>query len=345
LRHLPRCAAGATESVEPRKRQTVLSDPDTNSQSLTAPLVSVLVPAFNHQEYIEYCLDSIVESSYIPLEILVIDDGSKDDTYARVCSWREKNAHRVMRMTVRQQTNQGVTNTLNTLISLAQGEYVALLGSDDALEPDGIALRVSALERHPEWLAVIGDCSIIDGAGRQEAASAFGDTFHAHIPALLNPHRIGRELILKWAIPGPAMLARQTTYDVDIGVGLYDEQLSVEDRDFYLRLLSINALGFIPARVARYRWHVENSTNLRGSTVLRDGILGEWHNIMAFSGLNRWLLTLVSIRGSAHLHAAHQNGRGNHIRGRILWLVGSILGIAQRCAYLLHRLEIPTRGA
>jgi glycosyltransferase involved in cell wall biosynthesis len=311
-----------------------------------APLVSVLVPAFNHQEYIECGLDSIAMSSYAPLEILVIDDGSSDDTYVRACNWMKDNADRVMSVAVHQQTNQGLARTLNALVSLSRGEYVALLGSDDALEPNGIALRVSALERHPEWLAVIGDCSIIDGVGRQEVASAFfGRRFHAHLPALLNARRIARELILRWSVPGPAMLARGTAYNVGVGVGPYDEQLEVEDRDFYLRLLSVNALGFIPERVARYRLHGQNSADLRLSTVRRDGVLGNWRNIKSFSGLNRWLLTLVAIRGSARLRAVQMYGRDNHMQGRFFWLVGVILGVAQRSAYLLHRSVSPPRGS
>lgn len=322
-----------------------MSDPQWDAQQHAAPLVSVLVPAFNHQEYIEYCLDSIAESTYTPLEILVIDDGSSDDTYLRVCNWMENNANRVTRVAVCQQTNQGVTRTLNALITLARGQYIALVASDDALEPDGIALRVSALSRHPEWLAVFGDCSIIDGTGRQQAASALKSMRHAHLPALLNPGRIARELILRWSAPGPAMLARRTAYEPNVGVGLYDERLQVEDRDFYLKLLSINALGFIPERVARYRWHRENSTFLNGSIVGRDVVLAEWRNAQSFKGLNRWLLTLVAIHGGASLRAAHHNGRGNHIRGLIMWLVGKTLAIAQRCAYLLHRLMSPPSKA
>ena len=115
------------------------------AQYLGPPLVSVLVPAFNHQEYIKCCLDSIAESSYLPLEILVIDDGSSDATYARACAWMDDNAHRVKRVTVCRQANQGITRTLNALISLARGEYIALLGSDDVLESDGIALRLSLI--------------------------------------------------------------------------------------------------------------------------------------------------------------------------------------------------------
>ena len=196
-----------------------MSDVHLRHLSNLAPLVSVLVPAFNHQDFIESCLDSIVESAYVPLEILIIDDGSVDDTYARACAWGEINSHRVMRVIVRRQENQGLTRTLNALVASAEGEFVTVLASDDELEPDGIQLRVSALQQHPEWLAVFGDCSIIDAAGHQQSLSALASESHAHFPALMNPRRIARELILKWYLPGPAMLARRTAYDPIVGVG------------------------------------------------------------------------------------------------------------------------------
>jgi len=76
--------------------------------------------------------------------------------------------NRVERIAVRKQVNQGIGGTLNALVALSRGDYVALIASEDELEADGIALRVSALQHHPEWLAVFGDCSIIDGAGSQK---------------------------------------------------------------------------------------------------------------------------------------------------------------------------------
>lgn len=322
-----------------------MSDPDMSSESHSSPLVSVLVPAFNHQEYIESCLESAAESSYAPLEILVIDDGSSDDTYVRVCAWMERNARRVQRVEVRRQRNQGVVRTLNSLIALAHGEYVAVLASDDELVPAGIALRVSALQRHPEWLAVFGDSSVIDSAGNQEAASAMVSRHHAHFPALLNPRRIARELILRWSVAGSVILARRTAFDVGTGIGPFDERLEVEDRDLYLRLLSVDALGFIPGCVARYRLHGENSIFVRQSIVWRDVVLAERRNISSFRGLNRLLLALVALRGRAGLRAADQRGRGHWVRGQILGVAGDLLEIALRFAHLAHRFVSCPGGA
>ena len=319
-----------------------MSEVHLSSPSKLAPLVSVLVPAFNHQDFIVSCLDSIVESSYAPLEILIIDDGSVDDTYARAYSWMEINSHRVMRVDVRRQENQGITRTLNALVESAQGEYVALLASDDELETEGIQLRVSALQQHPEWLAVFGDCSIIDSAGHQQSPSALKSESHAHFAALMNPRRIARELILKWYLPGPATLARRSAYDSSAGVGPYDEKLRVEDRDFYLRLLSINGLGFIPDRVARYRLHGNNSSGvLNRSVVWRDAVLSEWRNAPSFGVINRSLLALIAIRGWTILRSADHIDRGNRLRGQTLGVVGKMLSIARKSAYLLHVLSSP----
>jgi glycosyltransferase involved in cell wall biosynthesis len=297
--------------------------------------VTVVVPAYNHGAYIETCLDSIADSDYAPLEIVVLDDGSIDDTYMRACDWMKSNEHRVSRVDVRKQTNQGIARTLNRLVSQAQGDYVAILASDDTLEPDGIALRVSALERHPEWLAVFGDCSIIDANGLEVSSGSLGSVHH-DMRALLNPRRIARELILRWYVPGPATLARRTAYDTAIGAGQYDEGLDVEDRDFYLRLLAINAVGCIPERVARYRIHGERSTS-RQFIVERDGVLSEWRNITSFHGLNRGLLFLVAIRGFVRVRYSQKNGQGNCAHSLALQVVSIFLGMIKRGAYVLHR--------
>ncbi|WP_166792661.1 glycosyltransferase [Cryobacterium algoricola] len=300
------------------------------------PLVSVLVPAFNHQEYIEACLDSVAASGYAPLEILVIDDGSTDATFPRASAWMEKNSHMLSRGEVRQQPNEGITRTLNTLVGMALGQYVVILGSDDALEPGGIGIRVAALELHPKWLAVFGDCSVIDSAGRITAASALSSLHRAHVPSLRDPRRIARELILKWSVPGPAMMARRSAYSAE-GVGQYDERLRVEDRDFYLRLLCVSALGFTPETVAKYRLHGLNSI-FQGSSVSRDMTTAEWQSVSNFRGLNRWLLILVATRGTCALSAADQTESGHLVRGAALRLIGRGLEVIKRVALVATRL-------
>ena len=269
---------------------------------MSGPLVSVLVPLYNHEKYIETCLDSIGAEGYPDLELILLDDGSSDRSFALASAWIEAHRERFVRVQVRTQPNAGICRTANRLLQEARGPYIAFVASDDALKPGGLRARVDHLERHPALLAVIGDAEAIDGEGRTLAASTIQDIHRGSRRTLARPGRITRELILRWSIPGPVMLARKTAWDPVLGAGSYDETLALEDRDFYLRLLALGALGFLDLSVARYRIHSLNSCrrpsgdpdlaslqNLIAADIKKSSTI----NLHRFKGLDRFLLALV----------------------------------------------------
>lgn len=216
-------------------------------------LVSVVVPAYNHERYVEATLDSVRDEGYPNVEIVVIDDGSADGTWDRICAWKERNAGRLSIQAIRQQ-NAGLTVTLNRLLDRADGEYVTMLASDDRLVPGGLAARVSVLEARPDLIAVFGDARVVDANGRvtSEHAIGFGDS-RARARLRRDP---AREIVEHWGVPGPVMLYRR---DAVRKLGGYSEDLSLEDWDLYLRLASRNAIAYIDETVAEYRWHGENT--------------------------------------------------------------------------------------
>lgn len=225
---------------------------------MNEPLVSVLIPAYNHEAYIQSALDSVAADGYPRVEVIILDDGSRDGTLAVAQAWASRHASRFERVEVLTQPNRGVCRTLNRLVSHAQGEYLAFLASDDELVAGGLGLRMKALQEHPAWLAVFGDAEMIDGEGRQLCKSALVEEFRADKRALLDSRTRGLELLLHWCVPGPVFMARRAAFDPDQGVGPYDERFVFEDRDYYARLLSRCALGFVDAVVARYRVHGRN---------------------------------------------------------------------------------------
>ena len=108
-----------------------------------------------------------------------------------------------------------------------------------------------------------------------------------------------RELLLRWSIPGPVFLAWRETYDPSGGVGMYDERLIVEDRDYYCRLLARNALGFLDVPVSAYRVHGANLCRRPNITYFRSFALAEHRNAARFRGFDRLILVLHSWRYSA----------------------------------------------
>jgi glycosyltransferase involved in cell wall biosynthesis len=256
------------------------------------PLVSVGVPVYNHERFIESCLDSIVASTYRRLEIVVIDDGSTDRSFEVALDWGERHRGQVARLETIRQENAGVTKTLNRLAGLMKGEYLIFLASDDLLLPDGIWARLEALQKRPEWLAVFGDSRTIDAEGRILHASSLQGIFGANRRALQSDEHRAMELILRWSAPGPVLMLRREALAT---IGGFDESTLVEDRDFYLRLLARNALGFIDVPVSCYRVHEagtvqSNRTNRRIQEAVAQA---EVANSNRFAGAQRWLLKMI----------------------------------------------------
>ncbi|NCC34249.1 MAG: glycosyltransferase family 2 protein, partial [Chloroflexia bacterium] len=110
------------------------------------PLVSVIIPVFNRAGVITVTLDSIKEQTYRPIEILVVDDGSVDESALEVQSWIDKNTAQHLSAHLARQENQGAPAARNRGIEKASGRYLQFLDSDDTLEPEKIEAQVEALE-------------------------------------------------------------------------------------------------------------------------------------------------------------------------------------------------------
>ena len=108
------------------------------------PLVSVCICSYNHEKYIEYCIESIFSQDYRNVEILVIDDGSTDGSLNLLNDLKSKSP---FPMTVLSQKNSGfIGKNFNKLFSMAKGKYVSIISSDDALLSDAISKKVKIME-------------------------------------------------------------------------------------------------------------------------------------------------------------------------------------------------------
>jgi glycosyltransferase involved in cell wall biosynthesis len=258
------------------------------SLPVAPPLVSVLVPLYNHARYLERCLGSVLEDGYPRVEIIIIDDGSKDDSALLARQWFERqDPERIERFDLESRPNRGVTRTLNELLGKAQGEFLILLASDDHLLPGGIGARLEYLRLHPHKLAVFGDCIVVDDAGKKTHESGIADLYGGHTACLVREDLLALELIFNWCVPGPGFMARRELYGL---VGEYDESLKIEDWDMYLRIAARGALGFIPAPVAAYRYHGGNSVvNETMRMAQLDSLMRiAWKHHRSFTGVHRY---------------------------------------------------------
>lgn len=123
------------------------------------PKVSVIIPAYNHEQYISEAVQSVLTQTFEDFELIIIDDGSTDNTFAELEKITDPRA-KVLR-----HENQGAARTINKGISLARGEYTAILNSDDVFLPQRLAVMSSYLDRHPEILLVSSLVQPIDHSG------------------------------------------------------------------------------------------------------------------------------------------------------------------------------------
>lgn len=115
--------------------------------------VSIIVPAYNAQNTIGRCLDSILKQTYSDFELLVMDDGSRDDTPRILDEYAASDA----RIRVIHKANSGVSDTRNQALDLASGEYIQFLDADDWITPDATRLFVRTMEDNPTCDMVIAD--------------------------------------------------------------------------------------------------------------------------------------------------------------------------------------------
>lgn len=119
---------------------------------MNTPLISVIVPVYNVQAYLENCVNSLLEQTYQNLEIILINDGSADDSGV-LCDWL---AQRDNRVRVIHQRNQGVSVTRNNGISCANGEYLVFVDSDDTVDVQYVQALYRGVVEHDADLVICG---------------------------------------------------------------------------------------------------------------------------------------------------------------------------------------------
>lgn len=213
--------------------------------------LSILIPSYNHAHFIVNTLNSHLESNPFSYEIIIIDDGSKDNSVQVIKDWI--NQHPEVEIKLISRENRGVTATLNELIDLSRGKFIRLFASDDLSYSNANKDLVDFLEKS-DCDAVFGYARVIDDAGT---------LVHSNSIEFLGRHvrdyqmDLKRSVILKWAIVGPSLMLRRTVFGV---IGKFDEKSLIEDWYLYLNLISQCKVGFHNHPVADYRIHASNAS-------------------------------------------------------------------------------------
>ena len=129
------------------------------------PLVSVIIPVYNHENYIQAAIKSIINQTYQNIELIVINDGSKDSSYQKMIELKEECEKRFSNVIMETKENEGTCKTYNKLISKSNGKYIYLIASDDISKPQAIEKEVEFLENNSDFVLAVGNNEVIDKDG------------------------------------------------------------------------------------------------------------------------------------------------------------------------------------
>jgi len=232
------------------------------AQSGDLPLVSVVIPAYNCGNLIGETLESVVTQDYPKFEVIVVDDGSTDNTQQVVESFGSDKVRYI-----KQANSGGPSRPRNKGIQEARGRYIALIDSDDVMLPGKIACAVALLDQEPDLGFIFTNFVKFDES-RGQYPGAFLDTYEYF--RNLPKRRIGKScyvirsaaaydgLVSENYVGTSSVVIRKAVFD---RVGLFDESMAgPEDFDMWLRVTSLYNIGFIDMIGHRYRVRTESIT-------------------------------------------------------------------------------------
>jgi len=227
------------------------------------PLISVIMPSYNHEKYIPYAIESVLNQTFNDFELIIIDDASKDKSIEIIKMYEEKDS-RIK--TTFHDGNRGIARTVNECIEEAEGKFIALFSSDDVWVKDKLKKQLKVLEKN-ENLVVWSEGLVIDAQGKPT-----GETFTQKHDALKRKKsgNIFEELLKENYICGQSIIFKKE----NIKNIKYDEKLKyLNDYKFMVDLARRFEFYFIPEPLAMYRIHGKNS-------ILSDKINWQKDNIM-----------------------------------------------------------------
>ncbi len=208
------------------------------------PLVTVIIPSYNHEKYVTKAIKSVFSQTYKNIELIVIDDGSIDHSAKKILELKKRYPFKFLA-----RKNKGLASTLNEAINLAKGVYISVLASDDYYLPQRIEHAVDHLNRLPNVAAVYTDGYIV--SANDKTICLFSDAY----PRPLIGSTYNNLLHANWI---PAM---GISYRADaLKKIMYDKRFIIEDWTLHLRVFKNrhNKIYFYKAFDFCYRRHKAN---------------------------------------------------------------------------------------
>src|SRR5271167_487460 len=210
----------------------------TSEQGERNPRVSIIIPVYNGAATIERALKSVFDQTFTDYEVVVVDDGSTDDTPAVLAKYGDK-------LRVVRQANRGLPAARNAAIAASRGELLALIDHDDEWLPQKLEFAVAAMRADPGAALLYSDMIVVNEAGEEFRRSQIGsDT--AHAPTM-------DEMLARiWPITPSTVVMRRDAFDR--AGGFCEQLISAEDIHFWLLMREQGHFIFLPERLVRFTY-------------------------------------------------------------------------------------------
>lgn len=225
------------------------------------PLVTVIIPSYNHSKYVGQAIQSVFDQTYRNIELIVIDDGSSDDS-VNIINALYYNSPIPMQFIVKK--NEGISKTLNLGLQKSSGGWIALLSSDNYFSPDKIEDQLALANK----LGNDYSCIHCDATMIKENGEIIGNTYaRSLIPPMVH------DCFLDFAFGKKRVIAPSVLIKAEVfqEIGLFDEALVAEDFDFHLRLSRVYKYGFVDKPLL-YDRHISTSLGRSPKRWIHDGI-------------------------------------------------------------------------
>lgn len=230
------------------------------------PLVSIICSCYNQAPFVLEALESVKSQTYSNLEIIIWDDVSKDDSVHLIENWILENPQLDIQF-VKHTQNMGICKSLNECFLLTKGKYIQILALDDVLMVDKIEKHVALIEKELEECALVfSDAYVINENSQIVENTSFIQMCRKDL--VLKPKANYFDILMDGNfIPGMSVLLRKSAVE---GVGLFDENISFEDFDMWLRLSE--KFDFIYDNNLTVKYRIHSSNTHKNTTVMENGM-------------------------------------------------------------------------
>lgn len=209
------------------------------------PLVSVVIPCYNHENFVQDSIQSVINQTYQNIELIIIDDGSKDGSVEKIKEMIPACQERFIRFEFRHRPNKGLSATLNEALEWCQGVYYSAIASDDMMLPRKTNLQVEFLDTHENISAVFGGIELIDINNLKISERVGQSKQYSFQDIILHQHDL----------PAPTQMIRLSALK---RVGGYDPDIVIEDWYMWIKLSELSDLYYMNHLLCLYRQHATN---------------------------------------------------------------------------------------